>query len=432
MEIHQTDVSGNQRKHPLLKILMVDKYYFIKGGAERYMFELSALLERHGHTVVPFAMRHPENAEAATEPYFVSQVDYDDTVSFRNRIRQAVRIFYSREARRSVEALILKYRPDIAHLHMIDHQISPSILHAFRKHRIPVIQTVHQYKLICPNYRLYNPGTGQICEKCLKGCPFYPIKTRCHRESRNAGLAIALEAWLHRSIGIYKTVGVFHSPSHFMKRKLVEGGIPGNRIHHLFYTLDLDAFHYEPDHDDYFVFVGRLSHEKGLVTLLKAMAGIQNGNLKIVGDGPLRPTLEEFAADFKLKHVSFLGNQPKQAVQELVSRAQFLVCPSEWYENSPLVIYEALAVGTPVIGAAIGGIPELILSGETGDLFPPGDVMALRRCIQGFLDNPMKIRVMARNARAHAEALFHPDLHYRQIMRVYRHLIEKTNPPEDD
>ena len=241
-----------------------------------------------------------------------------------------------------------------------------------------------------------------------------------------AGLTVALEAFLHRSLGIYKSVGLFHAPSHFMKKKLVEGGIPQNRIQHLFYTLDLSSFPFETEHDDYFVYVGRLSYEKGLFTLLRAMGSIPNGRLKIVGDGPLRADMEKYVSDSKLHNVVFLGNQPKDMVRKLVSRSQFLVCPSEWYENSPLVIYEALALGTPIIGAAIGGIPELVLPGKTGELFPPGDAAVLRQHIQDLLSNPTKIRTMSRQARNYAETHFHPDRHYDQMMKFYRHLIKKA------
>ncbi|MFQ5752238.1 MAG: glycosyltransferase, partial [bacterium] len=192
-----------------LKILMIDKYYFIKGGAERYYFELAKLLEAQGHQVIPFSMQHNENLGTSYSDYFVDFIDYNNgskKINFAQSLKIAGRMLYSIHSKRKLEALIEHVKPDLAHLHMIDHQISPSILHTLKNHEIPVIQTVHQYKLVCPNYRLYNTRTNSICEKCLGGHYLYPITERCHKNSFAAGLLLALETYLHRFLSIYENV----------------------------------------------------------------------------------------------------------------------------------------------------------------------------------------------------------------------------------
>ena len=225
-----------------MKILMVDKYYFIKGGAERYYFELSKILTDKGHEVIPFSMKHESNFSTQYNKFFVENIEYN-LPSLSDKITKSVKIFgrmiYSFQAKQRVEKLIQLTQPDIAHLHMIDHQISPSILHVFKKYKIPVIQTVHQYKMVCPNYRLYNMYKQKICEKCINGNYFFPIIEKCHRDSRIAGAMISIESYIHKIMKIYKNnVSIFHVPSHFMGAKLKEIGIPDSQIRHLFYTID--------------------------------------------------------------------------------------------------------------------------------------------------------------------------------------------------
>ena len=271
-----------------LKILMVDKYHFIKGGAERYFFELKEVLESYGHKVIPFSMQHPDNYHTEYEKYFVKNIDFHHNSSLKRLIDSpgiASRIIYSYEAKKKIEELILHEKPDIAHLHMIDHQLSPSILHALKKHNIPVIQTVHQYKMVCGNYKLYNPGKGTVCEKCLNGSHWHPIKEKCHMDSRLSGVLLALEMNIHKMMHIYDNVDLFHVPSVFMKTKLTAGGVDESKIQHLYYTIKLEDYPYSPDYSDYFVYYGRLSKEKGILTLLKTMKEVPEAKLLILGDG---------------------------------------------------------------------------------------------------------------------------------------------------
>ena len=255
-----------------MKVLMVNKFFFIKGGSERYYFELTKVLEKHGHTVIPFSMKHPNNNKSAYESYFVDFIDFDldnPWEKLRNAIRITGRIVYSLHAKRKIEELIQETKPDIAHIHMIDHQISPSILTVLKRHGIPVIQTVHQQKLVCPSYLLYNMRTKQICEKCIGGSTLHPIVERCHKNSVFAGMLIGLESGIHRMMKLYdKSVDLFHVPSNFTGGKLEEGGFNRDKIEHLFYTIQVDDYRPYYESDNYFIYYGRLAEEKGIITLL--------------------------------------------------------------------------------------------------------------------------------------------------------------------
>ena len=412
-----------------LKILMVDKYYFIKGGAERYYFELAKLLEAHGHEVIPFSMHHQENFETDYSDYFVDFIDYNNRSTKKNfgqSFKIVGRMIYSTHAKRKLEALIKKVKPDLAHLHMIDHQISPSILHTLKNYEIPVVQTVHQYKLVCPNYRLYNARTNTICEKCIAGNYLHPIVERCHKNSIAAGLLLSLEMYVHHFLKIYDNIDLFHAPSEFMKVKLVEGGIDKKKITKLYYTLNIDEYPFTQEYGEYFVYYGRLSEEKGILTLLQAMKGINKSKLLIIGNGPQESELKEFCAANDLKNVEFLGKKEGEELKSIVAKAKFVIVPSEWYDNSPLVIYEAFSLGTPVVGAKIGGIAELVDHEINGLLFEVGNVRELRAAISRLLDNSELIERFGANAREKAEKEFSPAFHYEQIMTLYHKVLNKS------
>jgi len=409
-----------------LTVLMIDKYYFIKGGAERYFFELKNTLESQGHKVIPFSMKHPDNFQTEYENYFVNNVEFNH----RSKIKKIIdgpgiagRIIYSISAKKKIEKLIKDVKPDIAHLHMIDHQISPSILHVLKKYGVPTIQTVHQYKLVCPNYRLFNNNKNNIYEKCLGGNYFYPIIENCHKTYFSAML-LSIEMYIHKLLKIYeKNVDLFHTPSNFMQQKLIEGGIDQNQITKLYYTIDLNEFPVSPDYEDYFVYFGRLSEEKGVLTLLQAMKKIKQSQLKIVGDGPLKNSLEQFAKENNLKNVEFVGYKDGDELKSIMGKTKFVVVPSEWYDNSPLVIYESFSMGKPVIGADIGGITELVDHQKNGLLIQHGKVEDLREAIIFLLNSSDTLKKFGENARKKAELQFNPSIHYEKIMDMYSKLI---------
>ena len=413
-----------------MKILMVDKYYFIKGGAERYYFELKSALERHGHQVIPFSMRHEQNFESEYAEFFVDQIEFNTNSGLKKLAtlpKITGRVLWSTQAQDRIEQLIRKTQPDIAHLHMIDHQISPSILPVLRKHGIPILQTVHQYKLVCPNYRMYIDRTDQICEKCLGGKFYHAALEKCHKDALFASFLVSVESYLHHWLGVYDHISLFHAPSSFIGRKLIEGGVKEKRVQHLFYAINVEEYAPKFEHGDYFVCFGRLSSEKGMFTLLKAMQNVKKGQLKIVGDGPLRNDLERFAGQNRIANVTFEGWKNGAELKQIVSNAMFVVVPSEWYENSPLVIYEAYALGKPVVGASIGGITELVDHQKNGLLFQAGQPEDLARQIKYMLDHPEKLKPFGMAARKKAEQEFDAEVHYHKMMAIYQSLLQRNS-----
>ncbi len=415
-----------------MKILMIDKYHFIKGGAERYLFELKNILEAHGHQVITFSMQHEDNFPSEWSDYFVKNIEFN-SLSLWQKLRQAPRItsrvIYSFEARNALERLLQAVRPDVAHLHMIDHQLSPSILHPLKEHSIPVIQTCHQYKLVCPSYRLFVMHKNEICERC-KGRAFYhAVLQRCHKGSLLASSLVALESYIHRFMKIYDLIDLFHVPSRFLGEKLKEAGIAEERIWHHFYTIDLKQYPFSERMEDYFIYYGRLSAEKGILSLLKAMQQCPEAKLRIIGGGPQEAELREFCRRHGLRNVELVGPLFGEELIRAVQNSRFVVVPSEWHDNSPLVIYESFSMGKPVVGTRLGGVPELIEEGKTGFLFDAGDVEALASIIRRLWDSPELCRELGRNARKKAEREFAPEHHYEKMMERYRRLLAVSSSP---
>jgi glycosyltransferase involved in cell wall biosynthesis len=382
------------------------------------LFDTAELLQQRGHRISFFSMQHPMNLPSPFSGDFVSSIDLDNPVSLRDASAAAGRVLYSREANRKFGALLKKEKPEIIHHHNIYHQISPSILRCGKQAGIPSVMTLHDYKLVCPVYTLFRKG--KTCELCLYGRYYHCLLRRCNRGSRRHSLLNVAEMYLHHSIlHVYRNVDVFIAPSRFLQRKVEKAGL-ARSIVYLPNFVRLDSFSPCYDwEDDSIVYFGRISPEKGLYTLLEAVKGLSL-RLRIIGDGPLREELENHTRAGKMSNVEFTGHLEMEQLRGMIRRARFVVLPSEWYENCPRTIAEAYASGKPVIGARIGGIPELIVERGTGLTHRPGDAQDLREKIQHLWYNPALISSMGRNAREFAEEFFSPEVHYRRLMEVYR------------
>ncbi|MEQ8767379.1 MAG: glycosyltransferase [Planctomycetota bacterium] len=399
----------------------MNKFYHVVGGSERYLFVTRSMLEAHGHEFIPFAMESPENEPTPWSKHFVSAIDFRPKGLgglVTTAVRAPGRMIYSLQARRCLRALLDEARPDIAHLHMIEHQISPSVLPLLKERGVPVVLTAHQYKLVCPNYTLYNERTGLICERCVRGSALGPLIERCHRGSVGLSVLLSIEAVVHRALDSYRNgVQLFHAPSRFLAGKLIEGGFPEERVVSFPYGIEIGAEPTPTPERGPIVYLGRLSHEKGIGTLLRAMQSIPKRELWIVGDGPSRESLVLLARELGLDRVKFLGRKTKGEIEGILAAARLVVVPSEWFENSPLVIYEAFAAGRPVVGARRGGIPELIEEGETGRLFEAGDARDLRRALEEALQDD-GVR-MGQRARDVAESELSTRVHYPRLTALY-------------
>jgi glycosyltransferase involved in cell wall biosynthesis len=403
-----------------MRILQVNKYYYLRSGTERYMFNLTRLLERYGHQVIPFAMHHPRNQPTPYDKHFLEPLDFHHQSPL-GKLRAARRVIYYRPAARRIAALLDEAQPDVVHLHNIYHHISPSILPEITRRGIPIVHTLHDYKLICPNYLLR--AQGQICELCRDGNYYHTVQRRCLHGSLAWSIVAAVEMTLHKRWQIYERhVNRFIAPSRFLQSQAVAFGIPERQLIHIPYFLFADEWKpMPPGQSEYALFLGRLSQDKGLLTLLSA---VQRADvpLLIVGEGPMQSAMEATIARDGLAHVRLEGYLTGSALTQTMARANFTVVPSEWYENSPNVILESFANGRPVVASAIGGIPELIDDGVDGLLVPPGDSHALANALRWLWERPQVAQEMGRAGRAKIEALYDAQPHYQRIHTLYQEL----------
>lgn len=380
-----------------MRILVVNKFHWLKGGSERVYFDLAAAYEAAGHEVIPFSMRGDENVPSPWADRFVPEVRYDRARGLES-LRAAANAVYSREAKRCLAALLHDVRPDVAHLHNFHHQLSPSIVDALREAGVPAVHTLHDYQVICPNYLLYTEGA--VCERCLSGSFGHAVRHRCVRGSVAASAVAALEMTIHRARRtLERGIARFVAPSRFLAGKLIQAGMARERIRVVVNGVDPEAFAPARGAGEGFVYVGRLSREKGLGTLLDAVERSPGLRLTVLGSGPQEEALRTQAALKAPGQVEFLGYRPRSELLERVRSARAVILPSEWYENAPLSALEALASSVPVVAARIGGLPELVRDGQTGLLFEPGSVAGLRECLERLIRDPALAVELGRGGR---------------------------------
>jgi glycosyltransferase involved in cell wall biosynthesis len=404
------------------RVLMINKFHYPRGGAELYMLRVAELLEREGAEVLYFASRHKQNLPSATDRFFPSEVDFGAPGRGVPRLRAAGRAVYSIEARRKLAALLEAEPVDIAHLHNVYHHLSPSILAPLRDRGIPVVMTVHDYKLVCPVYTLLS--NGEVCERCVGGHLGNAVIHRCNRESVTGSLLVAGESWLHRRLNLYlRGIDLFVTPSRFLRDKLVAGGYPETRIRYVPNFVDATGFApaYEPG--SYALFSGRLAPEKGVDVLLRAAAAADIP-LKVAGDGPERLKLEALASDLG-SDVEFLGHLGFDALAQHVAGSFAVVVPSRWHENCPLAVLEAMAWGKPVVGTTLGGMPELVEHGKQGVLVPPDDASALAAALSDLRSAPEWVKEMGAEGRRKVESSYSPTEHIAALRDVYSEAAER-------
>jgi glycosyltransferase involved in cell wall biosynthesis len=406
-----------------MKILLINKFHYLRGGSEVVYFGTANLLEHHGHKSLFFSMNHPDNLPCETSNFFMPYVDLVTNNGLVSQFKTAGRILYSFNAKKRLSKLLDKYQVDIAHLHNIHHQISPSILHELKKRKIPVVMTLHDFKMVCASYSML--ADGRPCEACSGGKYFNALKNRCVKESKSKSALATLEMFLHHNVlDIYSNVDIFISPSLFLKNKLEEMGFKKD-ITHLPNFIDIKKFEQikgdkEDKHNNSIVYFGRLSSEKGLWTLLKAAKSLNGIEIKIIGDGPIKNTLEEKVKREGIDNINFLGYMKGEYLYKEIVKSKTVVMPSEWYENNPMSVIEAFALSKPVIGSRIGGIPELVRDNETGFTFESGNAEDLSEKIKELLGNTSLLRKMGENARRFVETELNPEKHYQRLMEIYQ------------
>lgn len=365
-----------------MKILLIDVYNYNKGGAETVCFNTGKLLEEHSHEVVFFTLKWKDNRPSPYSKYFPESKETRRGPL--RPVKNLVNYFYHFEAAKKIEQMVKDERPNIAHIHLMWGQITPSILPVLKKYHIPILFTVHDYRIVCPAYT-FRDGNGRICEAC-QGKHFYRCFTHtCCKGSKLMSAVMAAEQYFRNAFfNPAKYIDGFIYVSNFA-RNIQEKYMPAlkakpNITLYNFSTSIVSKPKAMPT-DKYYLFFGRLSYEKGVMTLLKAFKDLPQCRMKVVGTGPKDEELKAFANENGMKNVTFIGYKTGKELTDLVSNAYFVIVPSEWYENNPMTIIEAYSVGTPVIGARIGGIPEIVVDSQTGFQFESGNVVDLRNTV---------------------------------------------------
>lgn len=362
-----------------MKILMVNKFLYPKGGSETYIFKLGAYMQSQGHEVQYFGMEHPNRVVGNRVNAYTSNMDFHGG-SVLTKLTYPIKTVYSLEARKKLRLVLDDFQPDVCHLNNFNYQLTPSIILEIRKwekqtgHKCKILYTAHDGQLVCPNHMMKNPNTNEICEKCLGGHYLNCTKGKCIHGSLAKSLVGSMEAFFWNWMGVYKKIDTIICPSRFMKSKLDTDPVLATKTVALHNFVD-PVEKKEIQKKDYVLYFGRYSQEKGIATLVKAAKALPDIPFVFAGSGPLEHLLEG------VPNIKNMGFQTGEALETLIREARFSVCPSECYENCPFSVMESQIYGTPVLGANIGGIPELIRIGETGELFESGNAEALRDSI---------------------------------------------------
>ncbi len=394
---------GNGIRGGCVRILQVNKFYDPRGGTERVLFDLEDGLRARGHEVAVFACEHPDNRASEWSRYFVGRRDYDRPGPI-DRVRHALGTVYDLGARRALGRLLDDFRPDVAHLHNVYHQLSPSVLDALRSRDVPTVMTLHDYKLACPVYRLFRDG--EICTKCVgTEWPLWVGVHGCSRGSRAESWLLALESTVHRMRRSYERgVSVFVSPSRFLADVVRKQGIPSRRI-----RVIRNAPRHRPPVADpgaraprpRVLYAGRISPEKGVDLLIEAARGVPEVEVRVAGTGADAKRLGAASSD--LANVRWLGHLGPEDLEAERAAAWAVAVPSRWYENAPLSVIEAFCSGRPVLAADHGGLVEMVEPEVNGWRIPPGDVEAWSEALRRLPTAQSELMLMGMRARAVAD-----------------------------
>lgn len=386
-----------------MKILMVNKFLYPNGGSETYIFKLGEELQRKGHEVQYFGMEHENRIVGNHAQCYTSNMDFH--TSRLKKLLYPFRIIYSVEAKRKMGVVLRDMKPDVVHLNNINFQLTPSVIYAVRVYekqtgrKVRIVYTAHDYQWVCPNHMMRIPSTGQICFACRDGHFGNCSKNRCIHNSRIKSLLGTIEAKFYDRRRTYGMVDMIICPSEFMKKQLDTNPLLAQKTVMMRNFIDEDARETgketgkQDSSKDYVLYFGRFAQEKGTATLLEACRALPRIPFVFAGTGPLQEQVEQ------VSNVENKGFVTGDALKELIAGARFSVYPSEWYENGPFSVMESLVYGTPVLVSDLGGAPELVQAGTTGEIFRGGDVEELTEHIRDLWEHPEVCRKYSENCR---------------------------------
>ena len=363
-----------------MRILMINKFLYPNGGSETYIFKLGEALEKRGHEVQFFGMEHEGRCVGNRVNAYTRDMNFHGGLKI-TKLTYPIKTIYSREARKQIRKVLDDFQPDVCHLNNFNYQLTPSIILEIVKWRketgrqCKIIFTAHDYQLVCPNHQLKNPITYENCEKCLSGHFMNCVKGKCVHGSTAKSIVGVMEAEFWKGNGVYKYIDKIICCSEFLKTKMDTNPLFATK------TIAMHNFveKVEPkdvEKKEYVLYFGRFSEEKGIGTLIKVCKELPDVQFVFAGAGPLDETVNG------IKNIKNVGFQKGERLEKLIREARFSIYPSEWYENCPFSVMESQMYGAPVLGANIGGIPELIQVGKTGELFESGNAKDLKQKIE--------------------------------------------------
>ncbi|MEO6999262.1 MAG: glycosyltransferase [Terracoccus sp.] len=407
-----------------MRVLHVNKYLYRRGGGEGYLLDVAALQRQAGHDTAVFGMNHPDNLDdlpyADTFPRLVELEPAPRGAA--GKLTAAARMLWSPSSRRGLAETIERFRPDVVHCHNIYHQLSPSVLQAVSRAGVPCVMTLHDYKLACPSYQLLDHGS--LCDACVTGGPWQAARRRCKDGSFGASALLSIESSLHRLTRAYSPVDIFIAPSEFLAGVMRSAGVYPDRLRRLNHFVVPDAADElppsPPTHKGRFVFGGRLSDEKGVDTLVRAVGLTPSVCLDVAGDGPQRPALEALAESVAPGRVRFHGRVSRETLAGMRRGSVASVVPSRWHENQPMTVLESMGAGVPVIATSLGGLPELVRHGIDGWLVAPDDPAALASTLAEVAAAPDVARSRGLVGRERMRQDFSARAHLEGLEQIYR------------
>ena len=380
-----------------MKVLMINKFLHPNGGSETYIFKLGEYLTAQGHEVQYFGMEHEGRCVGNRVNAYTSDMNFHGGNKLA-KLTYPIKTIYSTEARKKIRQVLDDFQPDVCHLNNFNYQLTPSVIleiQAWKKatgHSCKIVFTAHDYQLICPNHMCNQPATGENCEKCLGGHFLNCLKGKCiHGSTAKSAVGMA-EAMLWNWSGVYKNIDTIICCSEFMKKKMDSNPLFADKTVAIHNFIDRVEWK-ETEKKDYVLYFGRFSREKGIDTLVEVCKALPQVQFVFAGTGPLEDRINS------IPNIRNVGFQKGEALEQLIREARFTVYPSEWYENCPFSVMESQMYGTPVLGADIGGIPELIQVGVTGELFYPGDKEELESKLLRLWNNPDVVEAYSQNCR---------------------------------
>lgn len=408
-----------------MKIVQVNKHFFPEYGTERYWFGLMDELKARGHEVIPFAMQHPKNRKSKYSKYFVSNIDASATRVSWKSIKAFGRAVYSLEARKKFAQLLNDTKPDVVHVHTIHHHISPSILRQATKRGIPVVQTLHDYKLVCPAY-LFPMRDGKPCTQCRRGNWLHIIKHRAHKNSLVTTATLALESFIHSALHIYERHTFrFIAPSQDMASRLVELGVSPAQLSIVPHYLDTKTWKASRTFGKGILFAGRIMPDRGLDHVLHVAKRLPAVPVTIAGDGPDLAALEAKIKMLGVSNVKLVGRLSGEKLRKAFRAARVVFFPSQTLDTFGLTVLEAMASRKPVVATRLGAVLDLVRDGENGVLYDPDKPDAAVESIKKLLSDDTLARTLGKNARKTAED-FSLEKHYGDIVDLYAKAIANS------